>query len=176
MPWLYYNAFKKSFKNSPLRGIKGNSVILLLFSLLALTIGFYNNVFVLSFINSFRALILPVTMFVMPCFMEEFFFRGIFMALFCWKAGLVRKIFFIIFSSVIFTAWHPLNAGWFNESAETYFYNPSFLMIVFALGLVCSIIYLRSKSFWAPVIVHWLVVMVWVFLLNGHNTVKNILF
>jgi predicted Abi (CAAX) family protease len=66
-------------------------------------------------------------------------------------------------------AWHPLNALTINTGAQEVFLNPSFLVVVFCLGLACSLSYIYSKSLWAPVVIHWLTVFIWVFFLGGRN-------
>ncbi|MCI5125432.1 MAG: CPBP family intramembrane metalloprotease, partial [Candidatus Electrothrix sp. AR5] len=44
-----------------------------------------------------------------------------------------------------------------------------FLVIVFCLGIVCSLAYILSRSLWVPIIIHWLTVVIWVLFLGGRN-------
>jgi predicted Abi (CAAX) family protease len=77
-------------------------------------------------------------------------------------------------STLLFVAWHPLNALTINPSAPALFLDPAFLLISAALGITCGYSYVVSKSLWVPVLIHWATVVVWVFFLGGRNLVLEL--
>jgi membrane protease YdiL (CAAX protease family) len=81
-----------------------------------------------------------------------------------WRAFLLDKtihlprMFGVIYSTVLFTAIHPLNLGVFSNIQA---FNPSkpfalipFLLILVMLSLVYCLIYIKTKSLRLPVISH----------------------
>ncbi len=113
---------------------------------------------------------LPLTLFLFPSLLEELVFRALLIPISKErKPG--RKLLFIAISTILFVAWHPFNALTINPGAQYFFLNPHFLVIVAALGITCSYTYIESESLWVPVLIHWLTVIVWVFMLGGRNLV-----
>ncbi|MEB3164685.1 MAG: CPBP family glutamic-type intramembrane protease [Prochlorothrix sp.] len=70
-------------------------------------------------------------------------------------------------SLLLFILAHPLNALLFFPRRRSTFYNPTFLTLAGLLGLLCTLAYLQSGSLWPPVLLHWLIVVVWLLLLGG---------
>jgi predicted Abi (CAAX) family protease len=138
----------------------------------AFSIGSAADLFVCGWINSSLVYVLPFSMFVFPAFLEEAFFRGVLIPRNILDKGRYHAGIVVIISSLAFTTWHPLNALTINPGA-TIFLDSWFLLIVFLLGVVCSLGYIVSRSLWVPVIMHWLVIMVWVFFLGGRNLVNG---
>jgi predicted Abi (CAAX) family protease len=60
-----------------------------------------------------------------------------------------------------------------NTSYFETFTNLPFLFSVFLLGLICTISYLRTGSILPSICFHWIVVTVWLLLLNGVNKLSN---
>jgi predicted Abi (CAAX) family protease len=69
----------------------------------------------------------------------------------------------------MFVLMHPLNAITFHQQAFSTFTHPVFLMATTALGLICTIAYWKSGSWWVPATLHWLVVVVWLLYLGGYG-------
>ncbi len=44
-----------------------------------------------------------------------------------------------------------------------------FLVLAALLGIICSLAYIQSGSLWTPVMIHWLLVVVWLLLLVGYR-------
>lgn len=164
---------KDRFGRSPFINIKTNLLILVVYAALALAIGFYAGIFKTELLRDKIAFLMPFTLLVFPCLLEEFFFRGLLIPRKIFEARLAVKIVFVVVSAILFTLWHPLNAYLFNHGAQPFFYNPYFLVIVFILGVCCGISYILSKSLWVPIFYHWLTVVIWVLLLGGRNLVKE---
>ncbi len=155
----------------PEKGWRVIPVGIVLFSLGALPPGLIWGIFSFQVFDSGMAFILPFTLFVFPAFLEESFFRGFLIPLDSKERGLGFCVFVTLMSALVFTLWHPFNAVTVNPGAEELFLNPLFLVIVFWLGVVLSVSYILSKSLWAPVVIHWLTVLVWVLFLNGRNLI-----
>ncbi|MFB2837851.1 type II CAAX prenyl endopeptidase Rce1 family protein [Floridanema evergladense] len=76
-------------------------------------------------------------------------------------------------SLVLFIIYHPMNAVTFFPAGRKTFFNPIFLLLAAVLGIVCSVVYLQSGSLWLPVIIHWLVVVVWLVFLGGYKQLHD---
>jgi predicted Abi (CAAX) family protease len=112
---------------------------------------------------------LPLTLFVFPALLEEAFFRGVLIPNATRAHGWQAVAGATLLSTVAFVLWHPLNALSINPGARELFLDPAFLLIVSLLGVTCSLAYILSRSLWAPVLIHWLTVLVWVLWLGGRN-------
>ena len=165
------NNYVAGIKTSPLRSLKFSIVATLIYGLIAAIVGLNSGLFKLHLINSSFALFLPFTLFVFPSFFEESFFRGILIPNNAKERGLKFILLIAIISSTLFVAWHPLNALTINKGAQELFLNPYFLFVAFCLGMACSLSYIYSRSLWAPVMIHWLTVFLWVFFLGGRNLI-----
>ncbi|MBN1808332.1 MAG: CPBP family intramembrane metalloprotease [Planctomycetes bacterium] len=161
-------------KASPLRNIRYSLGILVVYALAACVAGDTGGVFKHEVLKSNLVFILPFTMFVFPCLLEEAFFRGILIPRSVFDKGLREKGTAVFLSTLLFVLWHPANAFLLNTGARGFFYDPVFLLIVFLLGIACGAVYIASRSLWAPVMIHWLTVLVWVFFLGGRNLVKEV--
>jgi predicted Abi (CAAX) family protease len=70
---------------------------------------------------------------------------------------------------IIFVLSHPLNSYTFFPASRATFLQPIFLLAAGFLGAVCSLSYLQSGSLWPPVVIHWIVVVIWLLVLGGHQ-------
>ena len=83
-----------------------------------------------------------------------------------------------LISLVIFIIYHPLNALTLYKVGYPTFLQPVFLMLTGLLGVICSIAYYFTGSLLIIVFIHWVVVVVWLFILGGKqklgsNSVKE---
>jgi predicted Abi (CAAX) family protease len=69
----------------------------------------------------------------------------------------------------LFVVMHPLNAMTLYPVAFATFTNPVFLLSAALLGLICTIAYWKSGSWWVVAAMHWLVVIVWLLFLGGYS-------
>lgn len=141
------------------------------YAVIAMAIGFGTGLFHFQIVSTKLAPLLPFTLFVFPSLLEEAFFRGLLIPRNIALRGRKRAILTVAGSTLLFVAWHPLGAMTVNPSAKAIFLDPAFLLIVTALGITCGYSYVVSKSLWAPVLIHWTTVVVWVFFLGGRNLV-----
>jgi predicted Abi (CAAX) family protease len=161
----------RSFAASPCSHWKTWGPWFCLYAVAALGIGFASGLFTLSFLDLRRFWFLPVTLLFFPCIPEEFFFRGLLIHREVLDRGGKRAAAQIGLSALLFTLWHPLNALTINKSAQPFFLNSWFLGITLLLGLTCGYAYVRSRSLWTPILIHWLTVLGWVICLGGRNLV-----
>ncbi len=147
------------------------AVLLLLFTVIALPIGFQFKFLQFEVLKASKRTILGiiVTAFLTPAVTEEIFFRVLFLPL---KTENVSVLLLWLWGSIslaMFIVYHPLNAlSFFPRGLETFF-NVVFLVLATLLGIVCSVAYIQSGSLWTPVVIHWLAVVVWLLFLGGYR-------
>ena len=91
---------------------------------------------------------------IMPSLLEELFFRVLLVGP---AASLARCAGGI----ALFVAWHPLQIFIFGEEWGRVVLNPLFLLAVAVLGVGLTRVYLKTRSVWPPVVLHWVTVLVW---------------
>jgi len=69
----------------------------------------------------------------------------------------------------LFVLSHPLNSLTFYPAALVVFGTPLFLLGATLLGLICTLAYWRSGSWWLAAAMHWLVVTVWLLGFGGYD-------
>jgi predicted Abi (CAAX) family protease len=62
---------------------------------------------------------------------------------------------------------HPVNGMLLRKEAREVFYDWRFLSCAAVLGAICSMLYLETGTIWAPAVVHWIVVAVWLWEFDG---------
>ena len=151
-------------------------VVFLIYMAVALSIGFCSGFFTIQVLttNTWIMIALPVSLFFVPSFFEEIFFRGLLLPHKAREVSNIRLLLYSAFGTVVFVAWHPLNAMTINPTAYALFTNPIFLCLAALMGIACTITYLKTGSLWVPITIHWLTVVVWVFFLSGRNFVLDI--
>ena len=104
-----------------------------------------------------------------PALLEELVFRVIFLPY--PSRDILPNDWFLwaILGLILFTLYHPLNALTFYRKAKPVFRRPIFLWLCSLLGLACTAAYFFTGSLWVIVLIHWLVVMVWLFGLGGEQ-------
>lgn len=118
-------------------------------------------------ITPIRLGMLAFLIFLKPCLVEETIFRGVLLPHRSETHTQAEIWKWSVFSLMVFICAHPLN-GWLIKPAVLgLFLSPAFLMCAGILGLVCTLVYLRTGSIWPPVILHWMSVVVWITLLGG---------
>jgi len=163
--------FWQAAKTGPAKNIGIWLVIVATYSIAALTIGFSFGIYHIQPLDLGKFWFLPLTLVLFPCIPEEFVFRAMLLPLDLAAGTWQRTTGYVLFSATAFTLWHPLNALTINPTAQPFFLNVPFLVIVFLLGVACSLSYILSRSFWVPVAIHWTTVVVWVLFLGGRNLV-----
>jgi uncharacterized protein len=137
------------------------------FAFAALGLGFWAGLYTVELLDLRRFWYIPILVLIFPSIPEEIFFRGLMIprdtADRPWTSGL----FYSVFSAAVFTLSRPLYALTIDPNVNPFFLNPPFLLIVFLLGITCSLGYIVSRSIWVPVIIHWLTALFWLLFLGG---------
>jgi predicted Abi (CAAX) family protease len=151
------------------------AALLLVFTLFCLPVGLWCKFLRIENLEASKKIILGIITgsLIFPAISEELFFRVLFLphpqenvtAATVWLWGSISLLLFIIY--------HPLNAVTFFPNGRKTSFNPVFLLLAAVLGIVCSIVYLQSGSLWLPVIIHWLVVVVWLVFLGGYKQLHD---
>ena len=105
-----------------------------------------------------------VVPFFAPSLGEEMVFRGLAIPD---RQETTRPCLTLASVTVVFTAWHAVEAMTFLPKAEPLFLRPDFLACAAMLGLGCGLMRWRTGSLWPAVLLHWLVVLVWQTWLGG---------
>ncbi len=169
--YLHENLWR-GLKTSPFKGPARAWALFPAFAAFALVVGFGTDLLEYDPLPVPRALLLSFTLIIFPSLIEEAFFRGVLIPRNAAERG--RAAVSIALSTLVFIAWHPVNALVFSHSAAPIFLDPWFLVIVAALGVTCGHAYVVSKSIWIPVIIHWATVLTWVIFLGGRNLVLEL--
>jgi predicted Abi (CAAX) family protease len=164
----------EGFRTSPLRAPFRAWALVPFYAAISLAVGFSSGLLRLELISAKLAPLLLFTLFIFPSLLEEAFFRGVLIPRNTLEHGATRSILAIGGSTLLFVAWHPVNALTINPSAPALFLDPAFLLISAALGITCGYGYVVSKSLWVPVLIHWATVVVWVFFLGGRNLILEL--
>lgn len=152
----------------------GLGLLLIVYFVLAMFIGFGFGLFEFRPLQDKAVLYLPFSLLIFPSILEETFFRGLLIPRNTEQKGTKASIFAVCLSTIIFVTWHPINALAINPNAKSFALNPIFLTITTLLSITCGIFYIKSKSLWAPILIHWITVLIWVTLLGGRNLVLEI--
>lgn len=108
-------------------------------------------------------LVTAVVLFFVPAFFEELVFRGVLLS---WLIQLTPR-WGAWLSTLLFVAWHPLQALTMGPPWADLFLRPSFWIVTLILGIILSHIRIRSQSLWPVILIHWFAVLIWKSLLGG---------
>ncbi|MBP0020839.1 MAG: CPBP family intramembrane metalloprotease [Cyanobacteria bacterium SBLK] len=113
-----------------------------------------------------------IYIFFFPAFFEELIFRVLLLPHPTERVATLTWGFWAIASLFGYIIYHPLNARTFYRAGNPTFFKPIFLILTGLLGLACTIAYFLTYSIWVIAIVHWLVVAVWLFTLDGKKLLQ----
>jgi predicted Abi (CAAX) family protease len=102
-----------------------------------------------------------------PAIIEEIIFRVILLPHPSEITNWLRWNLWAIVSLVLFVLYHPLNAKTFFKAGNPTFFNRVFLTLTLWLGIICTVAYTLTGSFWVIVLIHWVVVVVWLIVFGG---------
>ncbi|MGA9381318.1 MAG: CPBP family glutamic-type intramembrane protease [Phormidium sp.] len=151
------------------------AALLLVLTLFCLPVGLWSNFLRIENLKASKKIILGIITgsLLFPAISEELFFRVLFLPHPQENGTAATVWFWGIISLVLFVIYHPLNAVTFFPTGRKTFFNPVFLLLAAVLGIVCNIVYEQSGSLWLPVIIHWLVVVVWLVFLGGYKQLHD---
>lgn len=163
----------ESLKSSPIRNFPAWAGILIVFGIIALTLGFACDLFTVRILDIQKFWYIPALLILFPSIPEELLFRGLMISRDSLDGPRKYTAAQVFLSSAVFTASRPLFELTFGSHAQPYFLSPYFLSIVFLLGVVCSLGYILSRSIWVPIFMHWLTAFIWVMLLGGGDLILS---
>ncbi len=127
-------------------------------------LGFLAEWFVWSPVTDMTALLFTAgILFFVPALLEELVFRGVLLS---WLTQLTPR-WGAWLSTLLFVAWHPLQALTVGPPWADMFLRPSFWIATLILGIILSHIRIRSQSLWPVILIHWFAVLIWKSLLGG---------
>lgn len=151
------------------------TILLFILTLFCLPIGLWRNFLKVEKLRVSQKVMLSIIAgsLLLPAISEELFFRVLLIPHPQENARTGAIWFWGSMSLVLFIIYHPLNAVTFFPTGRKTFFHPVFLLLAAVLGMVCSMVYLQSGSLWLPVIIHWLVVVVWLVFLGGYKQLHD---
>ncbi len=108
-------------------------------------------------------LVAAAFLFFVPALLEELLFRG---ALLSWLTRLTPR-WGAWLSTLLFVAWHPLQALTIGPPWADMFLQPTFWIATLIMGIILSHIRIVSRSLWPVILIHWFAVLIWKSLLGG---------
>ncbi|RCJ37959.1 abortive phage infection protein [Nostoc minutum NIES-26] len=103
----------------------------------------------------------------LPAIVEELLFRVFLLPHPIENTNWLQWSLWVNLSLLLFLIYHPLNAKTFFKAGYPTFFNPVFLGLTALLGILCTVAYALTGSFWVVVLIHWVVVVVWLIVLGG---------
>ena len=151
------------------------ATLLLILTVISLPIGFQRGFLQVDVVNTSRETIIGIiaVCLLTPAISEELFFRVLLLPHPSESASILNQLLWGGISLILFIIYHPLNALTFYPSGLRTFFNPVFLFLAALLGVVCTLTYWQSGSLWPPVVIHWLVVVVWLLVLGGYRKLNT---
>ena len=147
--------------------------LLLLYGLIAVPIGFQQQFLQLTMpfagLSRWQAVGVCLKLLWLPAIVEELVFRVLLIPHPTEGADLLTTSLWAIASLVLFVLYHPLNAILFYPIGYPTFFRAMFLLMAALLGIICTAAYLLTGSLWAIGFIHWIVVLIWLQLLGGHQ-------
>jgi predicted Abi (CAAX) family protease len=157
---------------------KFKNILLPIFALITLLlfIGFITRFLRITTFNFTWIEFIKITAisFIMPALSEEIFFRALFLPHPSENPTIKSQILWTIVSTMGFVVYHPIQGILWNPSGYDVFIKPIFLCLAALLGIICTIAYLATGSIWLSVIIHWLAVVIWLFMLDGLSNFVSI--
>lgn len=108
----------------------------------------------------------------MPSLGEELLFRAALLPRPGEAGGAAAALLWAVLGVVLFVGYHPLAGRLWYRPGRSLFDDPRFLGLCALLGVVCTIAYLATASLLAPLLIHWLVVLIWLDPLGGRERLR----
>ncbi len=137
------------------------------FCIFALVMGFTQGLLTPELPTVVQLVTFPPVLLLFPALIEEFFYRGVLLPRTLIEASPLRRFAAVSASTAVYVAAHPLSPLFLGRDSLNVFLDPMMLLIVAVLGYTCGYAYLRSGSLRAPILIHWLTVVVWNLFLGG---------
>lgn len=149
-------------------------VLLGSYAIIAIPFGVWQGLLVWEPIRDWKVIVTATLIaFIFPSVFEELLFRVLWLPHLSEGAASTTVWVWGLASLGVFIVSHPLNAVVFFPSRRATFFDPVFLILAGLLGGICSVAYVQSGSLWPPVVLHWLIVVIWLLLLGGERRIAG---
>lgn len=136
--------------------------LLLLFALIDLPIGFWLKFLSIDLQLAWQTIVgVMIGALFMPALIEEFSFRAFLIPHPTESISRPKRRLSIAISWIAFLLYH------LHPFVPPFFRSPAFLVGVILISTICTLAYLRSGSIWLPVVLHWVIVVVWLLMFGG---------
>ncbi len=153
----------------------GCLLLFIVYGAIALPVGFQTGLLKREQVTSWTTILITIGVtLVFPSLVEEIIFRALLLPHPSEHQSLGAIALWSGVSLVLFILAHPLNALWVMTSRRATFWDESFLTLAGLLGVVCTLTYLQSGSLWLPVLLHWVVVVIWLLALGGDRRMSAV--
>lgn len=145
-------------------------VILLVFTAIALPLGFYFHFLKLEFLPNSPVKIIAIIagcLFI-PAMLEELLFRVLLLPHLTENPRITQQFFWGFIGVIAFVIYHPLEGLTVYPPGRQTSLNPVFLLLVGLLGIACNTVYYQSGSIWTVVFIHWVIVVTWLLFFGGY--------
>ncbi|MBD2122157.1 type II CAAX prenyl endopeptidase Rce1 family protein [Trichocoleus sp. FACHB-262] len=168
---ILLNRVLSALNPSDLRGWIITVGLLFLYGAIALPLGFASGFLQINLwpANWLSYCLLALRALLTPALLEELGFRVLLLphptvgvAWYIWGGWAVLSL-------LLFILYHPLNGKTLYKAGAITFLNPIFLALTGLLGVTCTVVYAVTGSLWTIAFVHWVVVVVWLIALGGHQ-------
>jgi len=137
---------------------------------IALPIGFSSGLLRLAPMpTSLRLVRGMVQLFFLPSLLEEIIFRVLLLPHPTEVLLPMTWLGWATLSLALFVLCHPLNALTLYPAGRPTFFQWPFLLLAGLLGVACTLAYGLTGSLWLVTLLHWLVVVLWLFYLGGQS-------
>lgn len=150
--------------------------LLLIYGAIAIPIGLKINFlsFTPNLLLTKQGILSSIRLFFFPALGEEILMRVFILPHPTERALLSSCLIWGVISVFIFIIYHPLNALTLHKVGYPTFLQPIFLILAGLLGVICAIAYYFTGSLLIIVLIHWIVVVVWLFIFGGKKQLKRI--
>lgn len=136
------------------------------FVVVTLVLGFWTGRLEPELPPLWQVVVLPVVLIILPSLVEEFIYRGVLLPRSLIDASAGRRFLAVTASTALFVAVHPV-MPLLGRSESDFFLDPWMLVVVAVLGFTLGYAYLWSGSLRAPILIHWVTVVVWNLFFGG---------
>ncbi len=116
---------------------------------------------------------LAAALMLMPSLLEEGIFRVLLLPRGLAGLAPLDQLAWAGLSVGLFVLYHPLAGRFWYPQGRLLFEQPRFLVPCGLLGAVCVIAYASTGSLWAPVLIHWFTVLIWLGPADGGRDLRE---
>jgi len=121
--------------------------------------------------NPVQAVLTTIYLFFLPALAEEILFRVMLLPHPLEGVSAGWWLFWALVNLILFVLYHWVQGKFFRQHVQATLCDRRFLLLAGGLGIFLIGVYRLTGSLWLITLIHWLVVLVWIFGLGGHARV-----